>query len=298
MAIIGITGGSGFVGRSLTAKLARDGNEVIIFTRNPKPIKGFAHWDANKGEIDREALGKLDAVVHLAGAGVADKRWTAARKKEIYDSRISGTRFLVEALRKHAPNCRTLVSASAVGYYGESKTNAFFTEDAPPASDFLGRTCVDWEAEAQKAEDFCRVVMLRTGIVLGKGGGALPELTKTFPLRIAPILGNGKQWVSWIHLADLIGLYDFVLENKQISGPFNAVAPQPVTHRMLMNALVKAKGGAFLKIPVPAFILKLALGEMSVEVLKSCGVSSEKSIRAGYDFQFSDITGAAKNLLR
>ncbi len=296
MAIIGITGGSGFVGRSLTAKLSRDGNEVIIFTRNKNTSKGFAHWDAARGEIDHDALGKLDAVVHLAGAGVADKRWTAARKKEIYDSRVSGTRFLVESLKKYAPNCRTLVSASAIGYYGESKGDAPFTEDAAPANDFLGRTCVDWEKETQKAEDFCRVVMLRTGIVLGKGGGALPELTKTFPLRIAPILGSGQQWVSWIHLDDMVGLYVFALQNSSVSGAYNAVAPQPVAHRALIDALVKAKGGPFLKMPVPAFALKIVLGEMSVEVLKSCAVSSGKIEGAGYGFQFSNVAGAAKEM--
>ena len=299
MATIGITGGSGFVGRALTIALKRNGDEVIIFSRSPKGRTGFAHWDPQKGTIDTVALQKLDAVVHLAGAGVADKRWTAARKKEIYNSRVSGTRLLVDALRQHAPACKTLVSASAIGYYGENEAgDPLFTEVSPPASDFLGETCRDWEAEAHKAGEACRVALVRTGIVLGKGGGALPQLTKSFPLRIVPILGSGRQTVSWIHLDDLVGIYLFALKNTGLSGPYNAVAPSPVSHRALQNALAKAKGGPFLKVPVPAVFLKAAMGEMSVEVLKSCGVDSGKIAEAGYDFRFGNIGDAAQDLMR
>lgn len=299
MATIGITGGSGFVGRALAAQLRQNGEQVVIFSRNPKGRPGFAHWDADKGEIDIDALQKLHAVIHLAGAGVADKRWTAVRKKEIYDSRVSGTRFLVDALRQNAPACKAFISASAIGYYGENQPgDPLFGENAPPASDFLGETCRDWEAAAREAGDFCRTVILRTGIVLGKGGGALPKLTQSFPFRVAPILGSGRQLVSWIHLSDLVGIYLFALKNTDISGNYNAVAPQPVSHRALMAALAKAKGGLFLKIPVPAFFLKAALGEMSVEVLKSCGVDSGKIAGAGYSFQFPEIGEAARDLMR
>jgi uncharacterized protein (TIGR01777 family) len=240
----------------------------------------------------------LDAVIHLAGAGVADKRWTAKRKAEIYNSRISGTRFLVQSLRRYAPNCKTLISASAIGYYGETKGTHSFAETDPPADDFLGRTCRDWEAAVQEAGDFCRVVMLRTGIVLGKNGGALPKLTASFPFRVVPILGSGRQQVSWIHLDDLVGLYSYALQNDTISGPLNAVAPQPVSHRQLMKTLAQRKGGLFVYVPVPALALKLLMGEMSIEVLKSCRVSAGKALGTGYAFAFPDLQSAAQNLMQ
>jgi uncharacterized protein (TIGR01777 family) len=258
----------------------------------------MAHWDPAKHTIDQQAVATLDAVIHLAGAGVANKRWTAKRKAEIYNSRISGTRFLVEALRSYAPNCKTLISASAIGYYGETTDAHAFKETDLPADDFLGRTCRDWEAAVQEAGDFCRVVMLRTGIVLGKNGGALPKLTASFPFRIIPILGGGRQQVSWIHLEDLVGLYLHALQQDAVSGPLNAVAPNPVSHRQLMQTLAQAKGGRFLSVPVPALALKLALGEMSTEVLKSCRVSAAKAVDAGYAFSYPELKGAAQNLMR
>ncbi|RYD50886.1 MAG: TIGR01777 family protein [Sphingobacteriales bacterium] len=298
MATIGITGGNGFVGKALAAQLRSAGNEVLVFSRSNRPASGLVHWDPARQTINQNALATLDAVIHLAGAGVADKRWTATRKAEIYNSRVSGTQFLVKSLRQHAPNCKALISASAIGYYGETRGGRAFTETDPPATDFLGRTCRDWEAAVQEASDFCRVVMLRTGIVLGQNGGALSKLTASLPFRIVPILGGGQQQVSWIHLNDLVGLYIYALQQENVSGPLNAVAPQPVSHRQLMKTLAQRRGGRYLYIPVPALALKLALGEMSTEVLKSCRVSAAKALDSGYAFSFPDLQDAAQNLMQ
>ncbi len=303
MAVIGITGGTGFIGSALTPLLLEAGHEVIIFSRSAHPPANtpagirYGIWNPATEETDAALWAQVEQVVHLAGAGVADERWSKGRKAEIVRSRVQGTQFLIATLRKHAPHCRTLVAASAIGYYGpDQKGGAPFTEEALPATDFLGRTCVSWEEEIFRATDFLRVVALRTGIVLGKGGGAIPEFTRAFPMHIAPILGSGKQVVSWIHEGDLVRLYVFMLAGEQ-QGIYNAVAPHPVSQRALMDALAKAKGGTFFKPPVPAFALKIAMGEMSIEVLKSCTVSAEKVVAAGFAFEFPRIDGAAADLV-
>ncbi len=304
MATIGITGGTGFVGSALVPLLLHAGHEVVIFSRNANPAAGNTHraryalWNPATEKTDEAAWAGIDQVVHLAGAGVAEERWTKGRKAEIVRSRVRGTQFLLATLRKHAPQCKTLVAASATGYYGADQTGGQpFREEDPPAGDFLARTCISWEEEIFRAQDFLRVVALRTGIVLGKGGGALPEFTRAFPMHIAPILGNGRQVVSWIHLQDLAALYVFMLAGESLQGVYNAVAPHPVSQRALMEALVKAKGGTFIKPPVPAFALKIAMGEMSTEVLKSCTVSAEKVAEAGFGFMFGGIEAAAGDLV-
>jgi uncharacterized protein (TIGR01777 family) len=304
MAVIGVTGGTGFIGSALTPLLLKAGHEVIIFSRSPRPPANIAAgvryglWNPATEDTDAALWANVEQVVHLAGAGVADQRWSKGRKAEIVRSRVQGTQFLLATLRKHAPQCKTLVAASAIGYYGpDKKGGAPFSEEDLPAADFLARACIAWEEEIFRATDFLRVVALRTGIVLGKGGGALPEFTRAFPMHIAPILGSGKQVVSWIHEGDLVRLYEYMLTEEKITGVYNAVAPHPVSQRALMDALVKAKGGTFLKPPVPAFALKIAMGEMSVEVLKSCTVSAAKVVSAGVQFLFPTIEEAAGDLV-
>ena len=305
MAVIGITGGTGFIGSALTPFLLKAGHKVVVFSRNPRPPAQvpagvrYGLWNPATEETDETAWTAVTQVVHLAGAGVADERWSKGRKAEIVRSRVQGTQFLLATLRKHAPQCSTLVAASAIGYYGpDQKGGAAFKEDDLPANDFLARACISWEEEIFRATDFLRVVALRTGIVLGKGGGALPEFTRAFPMHIAPILGSGKQVVSWIHEQDLVRMYAFMLAGETLQGIYNAVAPHPVSQRSLMDALAKAKGGTFLKPPVPAFALKIAMGEMSVEVLKSCTVSAEKVLGTGFVFEFPTIDAAAADLVQ
>lgn len=301
MNTIGITGGSGFVGLHLTNLLKKNGHRIIIFTRSPEKKKNsdhvtYAYWCPEENKCDLSALKQVEAVVHLAGAGIAEKRWTKKRKKEIVDSRVIGTRFLVSQLRSFAPKCKTLVSASAIGYYGPDRGGGPFTENAVAYNDFLGRTCVAWEQEAEKANDFLRTVILRFGIVLGKEAGAYHELSKPIKFGIVPILGSGKQMVSWIHADDLGNLLQHAAINEELNGIYNAVAPEPVTHKKLMNTIAAEKGGPKLKAKVPAMVLKTLLGEMSEEVLKSCTVSGEKLLSTSFTHQYASIRDAVKNI--
>lgn len=304
MKTIGITGGSGLVGRHLSKLLADDGYNVIVFTRNPDKKRKYianttyALWNPSKGQIDKESLGKIYAMVHLAGAGVADKRWTEERKKTIVRSRVKTTSFLVDQLKEHASACKTLISASAIGYYGADKGKEPFTENMPPANDFLSETCEKWEEASAPAEQFLRRVVLRIGIVLAKEGGAFKEFVKPMKFMVKPILGSGEQMVSWIHINDLVRLIRFAIERIETEGVFNAVAPKPVTHTTLMNTIAEEKKGVQIPIPVPAPLLKIALGEMSTEILKSCTVSSEKIYQRGFRYNFTYIEDAVKDLLK
>lgn len=302
MKIVGITGGTGLVGRALARLLAEDGYEIIVFTRKPdksrKYIKNttYAVFDPLKKKIDTEQLARVDAMVNLAGEGIADKRWTEQRKTDILESRTFSTSFLVEQLKLHNPDCKVLVNASATGYYGNDNGQQPFTEDAPPANDFLGRTCMKWEQASEEAESFTRRVVLRFGIVLSRDGGYFREFCKRMMLGVAPILGNGEQVVSWIHIHDLVRMIRFAIERVEISGVYNAVAPIPVSHSILIHTMARTKGGLKIPIPVPAFVIKLMLGEMSIEVLKSCTVSPEKIMDKGFRFDYRDIETAVKDL--
>lgn len=303
MKYIGITGGTGLVGRHLSKLLADDGYEMIVFTRKPdksrKYIKNttYAEWDPIRKKIDTTQLAKVQAMVHLSGEGVADKRWTEQRKTDILDSRVISTTFLSEQLLKHAPNCKVLVSASAMGYYGADNGKQPFTETAPPANDFLGRTCVKWEESSASVEPSMRRVLLRLGIVLAKEGGAFHEFNKPMTFGIMPLLGRAEQMVSWVHIKDVARAFRFAIERIELSGAYNVVAPLPVTHSNLMHSMARAKGGLKIPFPVPAFVLKLVLGEMSIEVLKSCTVSADKIIDRGFKFEYRDIETAVKDLL-
>lgn len=302
MQTIGITGGTGLVGSYISQLLADSGYQVVVFTRSPDKHQDsqnitYALWEPSKSNIDTGELAKLDAVVHLAGAGIADERWTEDRKKLIVKSRVDSTSFLVEQLKQHAPNCKTFVSASAIGFYGEDDGKEPFEEDAPPEDDFLGRTCLQWEQVSSNAEAFARRVVLRFGIVLAKEGGAFKEFYKPQKFGVMPILGSGKQVVSWIHVKDVAGIIKYAIERENISGVYNTVAPAPATHSKLMHTIGDVKGGISIPVPVPAFALKLMLGEMSTEILKSCTVSSKKIEDAGYDFKYPDIHTAVTDLI-
>ena len=303
MRFIGITGGTGLIGRHLSKLLADDGYNIIVFTRNPgksrKYIKNttYAEWNPLKKKIDTEQLAKIKAMVHLSGEGVADKRWTEQRKTDILESRVTGTKFLVEQLKEYAPKCKVLVAASAIGFYGPDNGNGPFTETSPAATDFLGYTCEKWEAASEEAQDTMRRVVIRLGIVLAKEGGAFYEFNKPMNFGIMPILGRAEQIVSWVHVKDVVRMMRFAIERVEVTGIYNAVAPLPVTHSNLVHTMARAKGGLKIPFPIPAPIVKLMLGEMSTEVLKSCTVSSEKIIEKGFRFDFRDIETAVKDLL-
>lgn len=303
MKIVGIAGGSGFVGRHLSALLVENGYQVIVFGRNKSARKKteniqLAYWNPDKKEIDQQALSQVDAMVNLAGAGVADKRWTDAYKQEIISSRVDATLFLVDQLRQHAPACQTYISSSATGIYGPDRPGSSpFTEDSPAWHDFLAEVCVKWEAAAQQATAYYRTVIVRFGIVLGREAGAFRQLAVPMQLGVMPILGNGQQMVSWIHVKDVAAIILYALQRNSLRDIYNAVAPEVVSHKQLMKTIAAAKGGLKVPVPVPSFMLRLIMGESSIEVLKSCTASADKIAGAGFNFQFGSLQAAVKDLV-
>lgn len=293
-----ITGGSGLVGQRLTRLLQQKGYTVEHLGRRAGNAQGIlTHaWNPTKGQIDVEALAGIDHVIHLAGAGVADKPWSAARKQEIRDSRTQGTRLLVDAISQLENPPKSFISASAIGYYGNAGT-ALCTEDSPVGNDFLASVCADWEAAAQPAEAFTRLCVVRIGIVLSTEGGALPKMMLPFRFFAGGVLGSGKQMMSWVHIDDLCDMFLFLLENKEAKGIYNGVAPLPVEHYTFMKALGKAMHRPLWMV-VPAFALRLALGEMADTVLGSQFVSNEKIQQMGFRFKHETVYKALSSLLQ
>jgi uncharacterized protein (TIGR01777 family) len=304
-----ITGGTGLIGTALAKQLTIAGYEVIILTRDPlKAKKGheghdrisFAHWDVKAQTIDTSAVASCNAIVHLAGAGVVDKPWTNAYKEEIVGSRVHSSALIVKALKEMPNKVETVVSASAIGWYGADKDNNHpFVESDPVAANFLGDTCQQWEDSIKPVITLGkRLVICRFGIVLAPHGGALQEFRKPLMVRVAGVIGNGRQIVSWIHIHDLVRIIQYAIEHKEIQGIYNAVAPSPATNEKLTITLAEVMhGNGYIKMHVPAFALKMVMGERSIEVLKSATVSSAKIQHAGFEFQFPEIKQAIKNLV-
>jgi len=277
---VAITGASGFIGSSLAEHLRRSGHIVRALSL--------------RAALPPDALAGVNAVINLAGEPVA-QRWTISARDRILRSRIEGTQALVAAMRTQPP--QVLISASAVGYYG-SRGDEILTESAPPARDFLGRVAVAWEEVAQAAEPLgVRVARIRIGVVLGKGGGALSKMLLPFRLGVGGRLGSGKQWMSWIHIDDLMELIAFLMKESTVRGVFNATSPFPVTNREFTQALAEAVHRPAI-IPVPAFALRLALGEMAEIVLASQRAIPDAAQRAGFVFKHPDIYAALAQIAR
>lgn len=300
-----ITGGTGMVGQSLTNLLIDKGYKVIVLTRQKKQSSrlhfSYAQWDINKQWIDPAAIAAADFIIHLAGEGVADKRWTASRKKAILDSRVDTSRLIVKSLKDNPNKVKAIVAASAIGWYGpdndKSIATGFVETDAVDPS-FLGDTCRQWEESMHPVKELgIRLVTIRIGIVFNKKGGALAEFIKPARLGVAAILGDGKQIVSWIHQQDLNRIMLFALEQDQVTGVYNAVAPDPVDNATLTKAIAQRFHKWAIPFKVPSFILKIMLGEMSVEILKSAKVSATKIIAAGFTFNYASMDEALDDLL-
>lgn len=276
---VAITGASGFIGRAVASRLRSQGHDVHAVSVRTAPS-----LDSLKG---------CQAVVHLAGEPIA-QRWTEETRKRILESRVEGTRTLVAAMRANPP--QVLVSASAVGYYG-SRGDEILTESSPPGTDFAAEVATAWEREAQTAEELgTRVVRLRIGMVLGPGGGALKKMTLPFRLGLGGPIAGGHHWMPWIHLDDLIALVSFMLKESTVRGVFNATSPHPVTNLEFTRALGQAVNMPAM-VPMPAFALKLLLGQMAELLLASQRVVPEATLNTGFTFQYPDVFGALKLIL-
>lgn len=296
-----ITGGTGLVGTALTDLLLERGYRVIVLTRTPERGRNkqitYARWDVNTQTIDTAALQQADYIVHLSGANVADKRWTEARKQEIVTSRTQSSELIVKALLSTPNKVKKVISASATGYYGQYMDHVF-TESDPAAADYLGVTTQLWEQSIGDVRSLGKkLVVFRIGMVLSRDGGALKEFYKPLRFGFATIMGSGEQYISWIHIHDLVRLFFNAIVNDKLEGIYNAVAPNPVTNKELIQAMARAaKGKSYMMAYVPAAALKLALGEMSVEVLKSVRASSAKIQQTGFQFSYPTIDRAMEQL--
>ncbi len=289
---ITLTGGTGFIGRELVRQLKARGDEVRLLSRGRPPYQ----WDPLSGPPPREALDGAEAVVHLAGETVS-QYWTSSAKKRIRDSRTKGTQNLVLGLSRMAAPPRVLVAASAVGFYG-GRGDEILDESSLPGTGFLPEVCQEWEDASNSAARLgIRVVTKRTGVVLHPSGGALSKMLLPFKLGLGGAFGSGRQWMPWIHLADQIGIILYSIDNGALVGPVNAAAPNPVTNREFVWSLARALHRPAI-LPVPAFALRLVLGEMSEIVLASQRVLPRALLQSGYQFRFPDLDSALADLLQ
>lgn len=298
-----LTGGTGFIGTPLRESLTQGGHEVIVLTRHaslenrPGIRTRYRYWDPRENGTWENEMDGVDGVINLAGEPIVGKRWSPSQKKKILESRVGATRSVVRALGSAKRKPPFLINASAVGYYGPCGDETV-TEEAPPGKDFLSQTCQAWEAEALRAETFgIRVVRLRIGIVLEKGGGALGKMLLPFQLGLGGPLGSGRQWMSWIHREDLIQLIHFLMEKSGAHGAVNATAPEPTPMKEFARMLGRVlQRPAFL--PVPEFVLKILLGEMADLLLKGQRVLPKRALELGYRFQFPKLEQALKEILK
>lgn len=291
-----ITGGSGLIGRRLTTLLLARGYNISHLGRRRRDneVRTFV-WQPEKNEIETEALHHVDVIIHLAGAGVANKRWNTKRKNEILASRAGSARLLREALRNERVNLRSFISASGISYYGLEDNGEAFFEEYSPGDDFMARVTVAWEQEADAfAAMGARVVKIRTGVVLARESVALKKLSMPVKFFVGAPLGSGNQHVNWIHIDDLCGIYIKALEDSQMEGVYNAVAPIPVTNREMTREIAKALGRPLWLPPVPGFIVRLIAGDVAEVVLRGGKVSARKIQNEGFDFKYTRLEDALR----
>lgn len=298
-----LTGGTGFIGRALCATLLQSGHSVSVFTRNPDQHRHQSEvgvkqvlWNGESTGDWERVLEGADAVINLAGSPIADARWTPARKQLLIDSRVNTTRVIVEAMSRRSSKPGVLISASGIGYYGASDDRVL-DEGAARGQGFLADLCLAWEAEALRATEFgTRVVTLRTGMVLEQDGGALPKMLLPFRLFAGGPILPGSQWVSWIHRRDHVGLIQWVLNTATISGPINAVAPEPVTMKMFCEVIGRVLHRSSW-LPVPVIALKMLLGELGTLMTTGQRVTPMKAMSGGYQFQYPTLEPALQAIL-
>ena len=296
-----ISGGNGLVGRRLSEKLAEKGYTILILTRSPESSARFRNllWDPEKSLIDPEAVAAADHIVHLAGENLGEKRWTKIRRQQIIDSRVKTGDLLFNKTRESGKAIKSFISASAIGYYGSVTTEKIYSESEPPANDFAAQVCKLWEHVAIKFEELgIRSVRIRSGIVLSPGGGALEKMTFITRIGLGSPLGRGDQYLPWIHIDDLCGIYVKAIEDKSIKGVYNAATPDYKTNREFTRTLASVLHKPFIAPSVPEFVLKSLYGEMATMLLNGSRVSPEKIISEGYSFLFPDLRNALIDVLK
>jgi uncharacterized protein (TIGR01777 family) len=297
-----ITGGTGLIGSQLTSLLLQKGYQVSYLSRSSKSIPGLRtyQWDIDKGYLDPEAIRNATYIVHLAGAGIADEPWTEARKQEILNSRTRSAALLKDYLLKTPHQVKAFVSASGIGYYGADSGEEWMREDAPAGTDFLAQVCRVWEQAAKELEEqtHIRTTMLRIGIVLSDKGGALPKLVQPIRMGAGSALGRGEQVMSWIHLDDLCAMFLYALESESVKGPYNAVAPHPVTNAQLTKEAAAVLGRWVLPFNVPTFGLRLVFGELTDAIVSNNKVSADKIAATGFNWKYTQLRSALDDLLK
>jgi len=288
-----ITGASGLVGRHLTLLLKEKGYRVLSLGRNPEGEGSFC-WDPENEYIDTEALNQTDHIVHLAGASIGDMRWSAARKEEILSSRVKSCALLFQKCQEGDIHLKSFISASAIGFYGNEGS---FTEADAAGKGFLASVCEQWEQAADRFQQAgVRTVKIRTGIVLAADGGVMPQMAKPVRMGLGTPFGNGKQYLSWIHIMDLCNIYLQAIKNKSWSGVYNAVAPEPLTNRTFTKELARYFHKPYWPISIPALPIRLALGERSILLLKGSQVHSSRLKESAFEFKFPKLSSALSEL--
>lgn len=299
MAKILISGGSGLLGKAITDLFISKKHEVVVLSRHANSTNGIQtyQWDWKNKSIDLAAFDNVDVLIHLAGAGIVDKAWTPAYKKEIIDSRVKSSQLLIDTIQQNKIPLKQFIGASAVGYYGAEQSAQLFTETSAPGHDFMGDTCVKWEAAYAPFEKLAdKMTIFRISIVLASQGGALPKMSMPFKYGFGAALASGQQYFPWIHIDDLSNLFLYAVENPQLNGTFNAVAPEIVTNQLFSKKLAKSLNRPFFLPNVPEFLLKLILGERHLTLTRGLKISCDKLIQHNFHFQYGTLDAALNAL--
>lgn len=300
MANVLITGGSGLIGSYLSKRLLEKGYTVAFLSRKKKSENSIPTytWDHRTNRIDKESINSADIILHLAGANIAEKRWTTKRRKQILESRVKSAELILKNIVEQKVKIKAFISASAIGYYGSVTSDKIYIENDTYYNDFVGNVCRSWEQAADEFQSIgIRTVKLRTGIVLTKKRGALEKMLTPSKFGIGAVLGNGKQYLPWIHIDDLCDIYIKAIEDLKMEGTYNAVAPEHISYKAFIKESAILFKNPIFKIYVPSFIIRIILGKMSEILLNGSRVSCNKLVKAGYNFKFPSIQSALTDLL-